>query len=126
MIGRHVGHLHDEHEVRPRRHAPALLHRRLLHGAGLEGVQVLGALAVQRDLQDGGQAGAQFVGRQDGHAALDDAGVHQALHAAQAGGGRHGDLGRQVMVAQRGVRLQRVQQPQINGIQFIHKSTWFE
>ena len=47
QVGRHVARVHDEHEVRPGRHAPALLHRIVGDGAGLEGVQVLGALAVQ-------------------------------------------------------------------------------
>jgi hypothetical protein len=51
-----------EHEVRPRGHAPALLHRGVGHGERSNAVQVLGALAVQRDLGQAVQAPAQRRG----------------------------------------------------------------
>jgi hypothetical protein len=88
VVGRHVGGLHHQHEVRPRRHAPALLHRGIVHGALLEGLQMFGALPIQRDLDDGAQAPHPAPGRQQRHPALDDAGVHQPAHPAQRGGRR--------------------------------------
>jgi bifunctional UDP-N-acetylglucosamine pyrophosphorylase/glucosamine-1-phosphate N-acetyltransferase len=39
LVGRHVGHVHDQHEVRPWRDAVALLHRFVVGDALLEGVQ---------------------------------------------------------------------------------------
>ena len=88
--------MHHQHKVRPGRYAPALLHGVVGHGAGFERVELLGALAVQRHLDDAGQPVAlqrgQPVGLQDGHLALDQPRILQALDAAQAGGGRDVDL----------------------------------
>ena len=109
--------MHDEHEVRPRRHAPALLHQDFSHRAPLEGVQVLGALAVQRHLHQRRQPGAQAVGVEQGHAALDHAFVHQAPHPPQGRGRRGVAAFGEFQVGQRGVGLQQVQQLQVGGIE---------
>jgi hypothetical protein len=115
--GRHVGHVHDQHEVGARRDAVALLHRRRRRDALLEGVQLLGALAVERNLHHRAQAmpqnGREAVGVQDRDLALDQPGIPQPLDAPQAGGWRHMHLRRQGQVAEGGVGLQGVQQPKI-------------
>ena len=100
LVGRHVGGPHHQHEVRARRHAITLLHAGVGRRALLEGGQMLGALAVQRDLDDRAQAVAQPLVRQQRHAALDHAGLHQPAHAAQCGGRRHVRGGGQVLVGQ--------------------------
>jgi acetyltransferase-like isoleucine patch superfamily enzyme len=116
LVGRHVGHVHDQHEVRPWRDAVALLHRRV-GDALLEGVQLLGALAVERNLHHRAQAvpqnGREAVGVQDRDLALDQPGIPQPLDAPQAGGRRHMHPCRQGQVAEAGVGLQGVQQPKI-------------
>ena len=112
--------MHHQHEIRPWRHAPALLHTVFGHGTGLKAVQPFGALAVQRHFHNGRQPVAlqrgQPVGLQQGHLALDQAFGVQALDAPQAGGRRHMHLLRQRLVALRGIALQQVEQLQVDGI----------
>ena len=100
---------------------PALLHGGFGHGAGLEGVELLGALAVQRHLGDAGEPvalqGGQAVGLEDGDLALDEARVLQALDAAQAGGRRYVHLCSQGLVALGRVGLEQVKQLQVNAVQ---------
>ena len=59
---------------------------RLGDDLGLEGRQMLGALAIQGDFDQGREAGSELVRRQQRDAALDHAGIDQALDAAQTGG----------------------------------------
>ena len=107
----------DEHEVRPRRDAVALLHGRVGGDALLEGRLRLFALAFQRDLDDGrepmAQQGRELVHAEDGHLLFHQPAVHQALDAAQAGGRRDVGTRRQGLVAQAGVLLQGVEQQQV-------------
>ena len=113
--------MHHQHKVRPRRHAPALLHLNIGHGAGFKGVERLGALAVQAHFHNAGQPvalhGGQPVGLQQGHLPLDQAHIVQPLHAPQAGGGRYMHPLGQGLVALGGIVLQQVQQLQVDGIE---------
>jgi len=112
--------VHHEHEVGPGRNTPALLYGIFAHGAGLEGIELLGALSVERHLDDARQPVAlqrsQAVGLNDGHLALDQPGLVQAPHAPQAGGGRHMHLFSQLLVALPGIALQQVEQLQVDRI----------
>jgi hypothetical protein len=58
----HVGHPHHQHDIGARRHPIALLHRSFRERTRLEGVEALDALAVERDLDDGGEAAAEGLG----------------------------------------------------------------
>ena len=113
--------MHHQHKVRPRRHAPALLHLGVGHGAGFKRVQRLGALAVQAHFHKAGQPvalhGGQPVGLQQGHLPLYQAHIVQPLHAPQAGGGRYVHPLGQGLVALGGIVLQQVQQLQVDGIE---------
>ena len=84
--------LQHQHEIGAGRDAPALLHRRIGDRARLERIEVLGALVVERDLDDRrADPAPSFSGASSATAALDHAGVDQSLHAAQARGRRrHG------------------------------------
>jgi len=91
---------------------------------------LLGALAVQRHLDDAGQPVAlqrgQPVGLQDGHLAFDQPRILQALDAAQAGGRRHMHLLGQRLVALGGVGLQQVEQLQVGGVQCdLFRHYWY-
>jgi hypothetical protein len=116
----------------PWRDAVALLHRFVVGDALLEGVQLLGALAVERNLHHRAQAvpqnGREAVGVQDRDLALDQPGIPQPLDAPQAGGWRHMHLRRQGQVAEGGVGLQGVQQPKIGFVDIdgFHKDLIFE
>jgi hypothetical protein len=117
-ICRHARAMHHEHEVRTGRDAPALLHRGLGHGALLEGLQMLGALAVERDLHQGGEACRQRVRVEQGDAALDDPFVEQAAHTAQRRG-RRGVCARcELLVGHGGVGLQEFEYPEVGGVKF--------
>ena len=78
---------------------------------------MLGALPIQGDFDDCAEAGAKLFMRQQGNAALDHAAVDEALDAPQTGGRRDMNPLRQVLVAQGGVLLQDVEQPQISGVE---------
>jgi hypothetical protein len=76
---------------------------------------VLGALAVQLHLDQRLQP-ADRRGRQQRDAALDDATVAQAAHAAQRRGRRDVDGLGQVLVGHGGVTLQEVEQLEVDAI----------
>ncbi|MNT94046.1 hypothetical protein D3C72_2356510 [compost metagenome] len=98
-----------------------MLHGVVGHGAGFERVKLFGALAVQRHLDDAGQPvalnGRKPVGLQDGHLALDQTGIVQALDAAQTGGRGDMHLFGQGLVALRRVGLQQVEQLQVCAVE---------
>jgi len=122
QVVRHVGGLHDQHEVGAGRDAPALLHGIVGHSAGFKGVEVFAALLVQRHLHQCREAvpqcGAQLVAVEHRDLPLDPAALDQALDAAQAGGRRDVDLLGQRHIAHAGVTLQVVQQLEVDGVKF--------
>jgi hypothetical protein len=88
-----------------------------LHHTRLKRLLLLGALPLQRDLDQRRQPvacdGGQLVGAEHRDLALHQPRIAQALHAAQTGGRRDvGTLG-QGLVAQRGIGLQAVEQLEV-------------
>ena len=114
--------MHHQDEVRPWRHPVALLHGVIKHGPRLERLQPVGALAVQRNLDQRGQPGAQQrcqpVGVQHRDFAFDQPRVPQPLDAPQAGRRRHMHPLGQRLVAQAGIALQAFEQFEVNRIEF--------
>ena len=95
-----------------------------------KGVDVLLALLVQADFDDGLQAVALRLGQhlrlQQRHLPGDQAQLMQAAHAAQAGGWRSVHGGGQVLVAAAGVLLQFTQQGAVQGVEregVLHESS---
>jgi hypothetical protein len=123
VIGRHVGHVQHEHEIGAGRDAPALLHGRFGHRTQLKRVQMLGALAVQRDLHQRGEPRRQAVRIQQRHAALDHPGFHQPAHAAQRRGGRSQRTFGQFLVGQSGIGLKQFKQADVGRVEInsIHR-----
>ena len=95
----------------------------LQHGTALEGVLVLGALAVQRHLDDGRQPVALQRGHavfvQQRHLRADQALVVQPPHPPQRGGRRDAGALGQCLVALGGIVLQGGQQGPI-GVVWFH------
>jgi hypothetical protein len=60
---------------------------------------------------------ADAVGVQQGHLAIDDAGIHQPAHAAQRRGWAGVSGRRQVLVGLGGVGLQQVEQTDVGGVE---------
>jgi hypothetical protein len=121
--------VHHQHEVRPRRDAVALLHGLVVHHARLKRFLLLGALALQRDLDQRRQPvagdGGQLVDVEQRDVALHQPRIAQALDAAQTGGRRDVHPLGQGLVAQRGIGLQAVQQFEVRLIKryLFHKLT---
>lgn len=80
---------------------------------GFERIQVLGALRIKRDLDNGGQAGPDLFRIHNGDLFRNDAFVYQAAHPAQACGCGGVDPLRQVLVRQGAIDLQLIQYAQI-------------
>jgi hypothetical protein len=92
-------------------------HRAIGDRAGLERRERFGALAVERDFDDRGQAAAEPIRRQKGDPALDDARIDQRLDAAQAGRRRDVDALGERLVGERGVGLEGVEDLQVDAVE---------
>jgi len=120
QIAGHVGGLHHQHKIGAGRDAPALLHGVFGVQALFKGIQMLFALLVEGDFDQGAQGVtercAQFVGVQNGDLTLDPALVMQAFDAPQTSGRRYLDFLGQGHIAQAGVELEPLEQLHINAV----------
>ncbi len=111
----------DQDEIRAGRNAVALLHRFVGNNPRLEGLLFFLPLALQRDLHHGLQAmpqqGREPVGAEDGDLTLDQARIAQPLDPAKAGRRRYVHPPRQVLVAERCVDLELIEQGQVDAVE---------
>lgn len=118
LIGRHVGNLCDQDEIRAAGDSVALRDLGRRDDIALKGLQAFSRLRIQGDLDDGGQARAQVLRIEDGDLPLDDAVLGQAPHAPQAGGWRGVDALGQRLIGERAVLLELIQDAEIEIVEF--------
>jgi hypothetical protein len=109
--------VHDQDEVRPRRHAVALLHLGLDLDTGFERGERFGGLLREADLEDRGQSVAENLVRQDRDTPLDHARLDETPHTPQTGCGRSMCSPCQLVVGQRAIVLKQRQQPPVGRVQ---------
>src|SRR5882757_5914262 len=120
VIGRHVGDIDDQHEVRTGGDAVALLDRGLGNQVPFELLEQIGRLPLERDFDDHGQARGQRLVRDDRHLPFDHAFFDQPPHTTQAGRGRYMNPLCQFLVGQRAVDLQLAQNAPVRFVDRCH------